>query len=41
MTHQEDTLQESISLTCEERARVRAGKGGHIAKSTLKNIVRP
>ena len=41
MTHQEDTLQEILSLTCEERSRVKARRGGQLSKSSLEKILSP
>ena len=40
-THQEDTLQEILSLTCVERSRVKARRGDHLSKASLENILPP
>ena len=37
MTHDEETFQELLALTCKERSRVRARRGGHISKEQLMN----
>ena len=36
----EETFQELVAVTCRERSTVKAGKGGHVSKETLKNVVR-
>ena len=41
MTHQEDTLQEILSMTFEERSRVKARRGDHLCKASLENILPP
>ena len=41
MTHQEDTLQEILSMTFEERSRVKARRGDHLSKASLENILPP
>ena len=40
MAHNEETFQELVAVTCRERSTVKAGKGGHVSKETLKNVVR-
>ena len=40
MTHDEETFQELLAVTCKERSIVKAGKGGHMTKEGLKNVVR-
>lgn len=41
MTHQEDTLQEILSMTFDERSRVKARRGDHLSKASLENILPP
>ena len=39
-THGEDTLQQIVTVTTDERARVRRGKGNHFNKDALQNMLR-